>query len=59
VERLKPLFLRGPRAFRPLMKNLVVDYLRACETAGTEKDLALLSDILPQLTDDKAESAET
>ena len=52
IECLKPSFLRLPDAFRPLMKSLVRDYHRACETAGLDSDL--LGDIQPQLADDQA-----
>ena len=56
---MKPLFLRWPKAFRPLMGNLVAAYFRACETAGLEVDSGLLGDIVPQLSDDQAGGAET
>jgi len=59
VECLKPLFLRWPKAFRPLVRSLVVEYFRACETAGLEADSDLLGDIVPLLSDDKAPDAET
>jgi len=52
VECLKPLFLRWPKAFRPLVRNLVRDYFRACETAGLEVDSDLLGDIVPLLPDE-------
>ena len=57
VECLKPSFLRLPRAFRPLMLRLVVDYIQACETARVEADSGLLEDIIPGLSDDTAGAA--
>ena len=59
VECLKPLLLRWPEAFRPLMRSLVRDYFRACETAGLEVNSDLLGDIVPLLSDEKAPDAET
>jgi hypothetical protein len=58
VEGLKPLFLRQPGALKPLMGNLVGDYIRACGAAGIEVDSGLLGDVLPRLADDQAGAAE-
>jgi tetratricopeptide (TPR) repeat protein len=57
VECLKPLFLRWPDAFKPLMTTLVRAYVGACETAGMEVDLSLLSDVSSRLPDDKEDTA--
>jgi len=59
VERLKPLFLRWRKAFRQLMRNLALEYFRACETAGLEVDSDLLGEIVPQLSDENPPGADT
>jgi tetratricopeptide (TPR) repeat protein len=59
VECLRPLFLRWPQAFRPLMTNLVVAYFRVCETAEVEVDSDLIGEIVWRLEDDKAGGAHT
>ncbi len=58
VERLKPLFLRLPKAFRLLMENLIAHYFRASQDAGLELDAGLLADIVPLLSDVQAEGGE-
>ena len=58
VACLKPLFLCLTKVFRPLMAALVVDYLRACKTAGADVDMDLLHAILPRLSDDETDAAE-
>jgi len=52
MECLKPLFLRQPKAFRPLMRILVTACFQVCKTAGLEADSDLLGDIVPLLSDD-------
>jgi len=58
VELLKPLFLRLPEAFKPLMANLLGYYSKACEKAETEVDLGLRSYIVPLLSDDTEDAAK-
>ncbi len=58
VECLKPLFLRWPDAFKPLMTSLVLDFVRICETAGLEADQSLLGDVLSRLSDKKGQPAD-
>ena len=50
IACLKPLFLRLPGAFKPLMTGLAVDYIQGCGAAGVEADAGLLGDILPELS---------
>ncbi|MGH9648048.1 MAG: tetratricopeptide repeat protein [Bryobacteraceae bacterium] len=59
IECLKQPFLRLPAAFRQLMRNLVIDYIQVCKSAGAEPDLTLLADIIPVLSDDQSNAAET
>jgi tetratricopeptide (TPR) repeat protein len=42
---LAPYFFSHPAAFKPWMRNMVTDYLRAAEEAGREPDLQLLASI--------------
>jgi len=54
---LKPLFLSAPDAFRSLMTALTRAYFQACQTATLEPDMALLTEVFPQLTQGQANAA--
>ena len=47
IECLKPLFLRLPNAFRPMMAALARGYIQACRLGSVELDISLLKDLLP------------
>jgi len=45
IERLTPLFIGLPPAYRPLMQYLTRNYLEACQKADIEPDMALLGPV--------------
>ena len=47
IRALTPYFLKHPDAFAGLMGATVQDYFKACETAGQEPEMELLSPVLP------------
>jgi tetratricopeptide (TPR) repeat protein len=49
VQVLSRLFQKTPGAFAGLIANLSKDYLKSCEQAGKEPDVALLTPIAEQL----------